>query len=77
MNRRQFWHLRQGHKFLRVEASRDILKFRVSEMAFPGVFKRYFPPETPCCFARIHGRLGTIRVQRKSVLQPAIRASCS
>ena len=77
MNRRQFWHLHQGHKFLRAEASRDILKFRVSEMAFPGVFKRYFPPETPCCFARIHGRLGTIRVQRKSVLQPAIRASCS
>ena len=29
-------------------ASRDILKFRVSEMAFSGVFKRYFPPRTPC-----------------------------
>ena len=25
------------------EASRDILKFRVSEMPFPGVFKGYFP----------------------------------
>ena len=60
MNRRQFWHLHEGHKFLRAEASRDILKFRVSEMAFPGVFKRYFPPQTPCCFARIHGRLGTM-----------------
>ena len=40
------------HKFVRAEASRDILKFRVSEMPFPGVFKRFFhrgrqlvPPE--------------------------------
>ena len=29
------------HKFLRAVASSDILKFRVSEMAFSGVFKRY------------------------------------
>ena len=40
------------HKFVRAEASRDILKFGVSEMPFPGVFKRFFhrgrqvvPPE--------------------------------
>ena len=32
------------HKFLRAVASSDILKFRVSEMAFSGVFKRYSPP---------------------------------
>ena len=38
------WNSRQRHKFLKAKASRDILKFRVSEMAFPGVFKRYFPP---------------------------------
>ena len=40
------------HKFLRAEASRDILKFRVSEITFPGVFKRYFPSRMPyffCC----------------------------
>ena len=50
MNSRQLWNSHQRHKFLRAEASRDILKFRVSEMAFSGVFKRYFPPRTPCFF---------------------------
>ena len=35
--------LAQRHKFLRAEASGDILKFRVSKMVFPGVFRRYFP----------------------------------
>ena len=38
MNSRQLWNLHQRHKFLRVEASRDILKFRVSDMAFPRAF---------------------------------------
>ena len=27
--------------------TRDILKFRVLEMAFSGVFKRHFPPRMP------------------------------
>ena len=58
MNSRQLWNSHQRHKLLRGEASRDILKFRVSEMAFSGVFKRYFPPQTPCFFVRIHSRLG-------------------
>ena len=47
MNSRWLWNLHQRHKFLRAEASRDILKFRVSKMTFSGVFKRYFPPLTP------------------------------
>ena len=59
MNRRRHWNSHQRHKFLRAEASRDILKFRVLEMPFPGVFKRYFPLQTPCCFIRKHARLGT------------------
>ena len=42
MNKRRLWNLYQRHKFLRAEASRDILKFKVSEMASPGVFKMYF-----------------------------------
>ena len=54
MNRRWLWNSHQRHKFLRGEASRDILKFRVSEMSFPGGLKRYFPPRMPCCFIRIH-----------------------
>ena len=39
---RQFWNSHQRHKFLRAEETRDIVKIRVSEMAFPGVFNRYF-----------------------------------
>ena len=38
MNSRQLWNWHQRHKFLRTKASRDILKFRVSEMAFQGIF---------------------------------------
>ena len=59
---RWLWTSHQGDKFLRAEASRDILKFRVSGMPFPEFFKRYFPPQTPCCFVRIHvhARLGTM-----------------
>ena len=38
MNSRRLWNSHQRHKFLRAKASRDILKVRVSEMAFPGIF---------------------------------------
>ena len=49
------------HKFLRALASSDIVKFKVSEMAFSGVFKRYSPPpRMPCCFVRTRARLGTM-----------------
>ena len=41
-NSRRLWNSHQRHKFLRTEASKDILEFRVSETLFPGVFKRYF-----------------------------------
>ena len=47
MNSSRLWNSHQRHKFLRAEASRDILKFRLSEMAFSGVFKRNFPPWMP------------------------------
>ena len=59
MNGRRLWNWHQRHKFLRAEATRDILKSRVSEMPFPGVFKRQFPPWMPYCFVRIHARLRT------------------
>ena len=60
MNSRRLWNSHQRHKFLRAEASGDILKKLVSEMVFPEVFKRYFPLWTPgyFCFIRIHVRLG-------------------
>ena len=60
MNSRQLWNSHQRNKFLRAEASKDILQFRVLEMGFLGVFKRYFPLRTPCCFVRIHARLETM-----------------
>ena len=40
MNGRWLWNSHQRHKNLMGEASADILKFRVSEMAFPERFKR-------------------------------------
>ena len=52
MNSRWLWNLHQRQKFLRTKASRDIV--------FPGFFKRYFPPRTPCCFIRILGKLWTM-----------------
>ena len=42
MNSRRLWNSHQRHKFLRAEASRNVLEFRVSEKPFPAVFKRYF-----------------------------------
>ena len=59
MNSGWLWNLHQRHKFLRAGEARNILKIQVSEMAFPGFFKRYFPLWTPCCFVRIHV-LGTM-----------------
>ena len=60
MNGGWLWNSYKRNKFLRAKASRDILKFRVSKMAFKRVFKTYFPPQTPCYFVRIQARLGTM-----------------
>ena len=38
MSSMRLWNSHQRQKFLRAEASRDILKFRVLEMVFPGGF---------------------------------------
>ena len=59
MNSRRLWNSHQRHKFLMAEACKDILKFRVSEIVFPGVFKKHFPPQTPSRYIEIHTRLGT------------------
>ena len=60
MNGRRLWNSHQRHKFLRAEASRDILKSGVLEMAFPGVFKRNFPMEMLCFFVTTLTALGTM-----------------
>ena len=54
MNSRRLLNSHRRHKFLRAEASRDIVKFRSLEMVFPGVFKRYFSPRTPCRLVRMY-----------------------
>ena len=41
MNSRWLWNSHQRHKFSRVEETRDILKFWVTKMAFPGVFQGF------------------------------------
>ena len=66
MSSRRLWNSHQRHKFLRAKASRDILKFRVSDIEFPEVFKRYFPLWMPCYFVGIHARLGTIYAVKMS-----------
>ena len=57
---RWLWNSYQRHMFLRAKAYRDIMKFRVSELAFLGVFKRYFLLwMLSCCFITIIATLGT------------------
>ena len=77
MNGRWLWNSHQRLKFLRAEASRDILKFRILEMVFAGVFKRYFPLWTPCCFVRIYARLGTMpsKCPRRSTTSHGLNVS--
>ena len=75
MSSRQPWNLHQRYKFLRVKVSRDILKFWVSEMFFSGVFRRYFPLRTPCCFVRIH-ETGNNAVEMSQVFQNIAQFKC-
>ena len=38
-------------------------------MPFPGVFKRYFPLQTPCCFIRTHTRIQDWERRRQKMSQ--------
>ena len=42
MTSRWLWNSHQRNMFLRAKASRDMLKFRVLEMSFPGVSRGIF-----------------------------------
>ena len=64
------------HNFLRAEASRDIMKFRVSEMAFPGVFKRYFPLQMPPLFHWNASKTGNNVVEMFQPFQDLARFEC-
>ena len=67
MNSSWLWNSHQRHKFLRVEASRDILKFRVSEMPFPGVFQRYFSTADALLLCQTTGKTGNNAVEMSQV----------
>ena len=51
------------HKFLRAEASSDILKFKVSKILFPGVFRRYFPDADAMLFRQNTRKTGNNAVE--------------
>ena len=63
----------QRHNFLRAEVSRDILKFRVSEMAFPGVFKRYFAPRMPPLFHQNTSKTGNNVIEMSQLFHDIAR----
>ena len=67
MNSRRLWNLHQRHKFLRAEASRNILKLRVLEITFQGVFKTYFPPRMPLLFHQNTHKTGSNAVEMSQV----------
>ena len=73
MNRRRLWNSHQRHKFLRAETSRDILKFRISEMAFSVIFKRSFPPRTKCFFNQNTRKTGNDAVEMSQAFHDIAR----
>ena len=73
MNGRQLWNLHQRHKFLRAEASRDILKIRVLEMTFPEVFKRYSFSEVFKLFLQNSRKTGNNAVKMSQAFQDIAR----
>ena len=60
MHSKQLWNSHPRHKFFRAKASRDIWNLEFRKWRLQGFFKKYFPPQTPCCFVRTHVRLGTM-----------------
>ena len=63
----------QRHKFLRDQGSRNILKFRISKMAFSGVFKRYFPLRMPCFFVKILRNTGNNAIEMSHAIHNIAR----
>ena len=62
MNSRQLWNSNQRHKFLRAKASRGILKFSVSEIAFRG-FQEVFSTTDTMLFRRNTHKTGNYAVE--------------
>ena len=63
LSSRRLWNSQQRHKFLRAEASRYILIFRLTEMTFPGVFKNYFSTADAMLFGHNTRRTGNNAVE--------------
>ena len=76
MNSRRLWNLQQRHKFLRAEATRYILIFRSSEMAFPGVFKSFFATADTMLLGHNTCRTGNNAVEMSQVFHGIARFEC-
>ena len=63
MNSRRLWNSHQRHKFLMAKSSRDILKFRVSEMAFSRGFQEEFSTTDTMLFCQNIRRTRTNTVE--------------
>ena len=73
MNSRRLWNSHQRHKFLRAEASRNILKVRVSAIAFPGVFKMYLFHADTMLFGRNTRKTGNNTVKMSQAFHDITR----
>ena len=73
---RRLWNSHQRYKFLMAEASRDILKFRVPEIAFPGIYKRYFPPGGAMLFGQNTHKTGNNAVKMSQAFHNITRFEC-
>ena len=63
MNSRRLWNLHQRHKFLRAEACRDILKFRVLEIVISRGFQEAFSTTDAILFRQNTRKTGNNAVE--------------
>ena len=75
MNNRRFWNSHQRHKFLRAEASRDILKIRVSELVFPG-FQEKFSTADTMLICQTTRKTGNNALEMSQAFQEMTRFKC-
>ena len=73
MNSRWLWNSHQRHKFLRAEASRDIVKFRVSEMGVSRGFQGVFSTADTILFRHNTSKTGNNAVKISQALHAIAR----
>ena len=71
------WNSHQRHKFLRATASGDILKPRVSEIAFPGGFHEVFSTMDAMLFRQSARKTGNNAVEMSQAFHDITWLKCS